>query len=148
MNSFGAVGPQADRIIGTQTAEHVYGPLVELCALGGAVLLVGVGYTSMTLLHLAESDAGRKLFRRWAKDESGDVTACSTGGCSDGFDRFEIALQPVDEYVGESRWRYLDATRARRAATLLIRERPDITHCGREDCERCTDALRGGPIVD
>jgi hypothetical protein len=25
---------------------------------------------------------------------------------------------------------------------------PAITHCGRLDCERCEDAVAGGPLLD
>ena len=38
---------------------------------GGAVLLMGVGLERMTLLHLAEREAGRVPFRRWANGPDG-----------------------------------------------------------------------------
>ena len=147
LNSFTAVGPAAKNIIETQSAENVYGPLKTLCDLKGAILLIGTSYTSLTLLHLAESDAGRQLFRRWGQNENREIVECSTGGCSNGFDRFESVLASIDEYVGESRWRYLDANEARQAAATSIKHQSLSTHCGREACQRCIDATLGGPIL-
>jgi hypothetical protein len=34
------------------------------------------------------------------------------------------------------------------AATGAIRRDPSVTHCGRADCERRNDAVRGGPLPD
>jgi hypothetical protein len=31
-------------------------------------------------------------------------------------------------------------------AAAAIRDRPDITRCARPSCERCEDALLGGPV--
>ena len=147
LNSFTAVGPAAKNIIETQSAENVYGPLKMLCDLRGAILLIGTSYTSLTLLHLAESDAGRKLFRRWGRNENRELVECSTGGCSNGFDQFESVLVSIDEYVGESRWRYLDANETRQAATTSIKHQSLSTHCGRKGCQRCNHAALGGPIL-
>src|SRR5215211_2162691 len=59
---FAAVGPLAERLIGAETEADVFGPLRALVEQNGAVALMGVGLTRMTLLHLAEVEAGRRPF--------------------------------------------------------------------------------------
>src|ERR1044072_624785 len=70
-DSFAAVGERAPELVSGQSPADVYAPLVELGRAGGYGLLIGVGLERMTLLHLAEKESGRELFRRWAKDERG-----------------------------------------------------------------------------
>ncbi len=70
-DSFTAVGPRAQELISGQTSEDVYAPLRTLADAGGAVVLMGVGLDKMTLLHLAEQQAGRRPFRRWANGADG-----------------------------------------------------------------------------
>jgi aminoglycoside 3-N-acetyltransferase len=147
LNSFSAIGPLAERIISTQTPDNVYGPLKQICDLGGGILLIGVGYTSMTLLHLAEADAGRNLFRRWARDDNGLIISCSCGGCSNGFDRFEEVLSVTQEYVRESRWRLVDAAEARALAATAVHAAQDFARCSAKNCLRCADGILGGPVL-
>jgi len=145
LNSFTAIGPDAEDIISTQTPVDVYGPREKILALGGGVLLIGVGYTSMTLLHLAERNAGRNLFRRWAKNETGKIIPCNTGGCSNGFGRFEQVLSPTEIYVGKSRWRFLDASETLTLATDALKRSPAFARCTDKTCMRCHDGVLGGP---
>ncbi|MBV8720225.1 MAG: AAC(3) family N-acetyltransferase [Chloroflexi bacterium] len=107
LNSFAAVGPEARTLIAAQRQGDVYAPLARMGELGGNVVLLGVGLTSMTLLHLAESQAGRRRFVRWANDSSGRPAAWDTGSCSEGFGRFEPVLAGLacETFVGSSRWR-------------------------------------------
>ena len=144
LDSFAGLGPRASEIIGTQEAQRVYGPLEKVCE-GGVVLLIGVDYTSMTLLHYAEQRAGRNLFQRWAKNQDGNLTACEVGGCSAGFNRFEGVLQHHDEFIGTSRFRLLNAGASVEAAAAAIQANPEITRCEDAECERCRDAVLGGP---
>ena len=110
---------------------------------------MGVGLERMTLLHLAEKEAGRELFRRWANDAQGRPDAVEVGGCSEGFGRLEPSLRPSMRVaaVGRSTWRMLPAAEALSRAAAAIRADPQITHCGVESCERCNDAVAGGPIL-
>src|SRR5207249_7300440 len=57
LNSFAAVGPLAHRLISKQGPLDVYGPLKELAAADGFIVLMGVGPEKMTLIHLAEAMA-------------------------------------------------------------------------------------------
>lgn len=147
--SFAAFGVFANELIDAQTPIAVFAPLAALAKRGGHVLLMGVGLEAATLLHLAELQAGRKLFRRWARSEDGSIGAVQTGGCSDGFPNLAPALASAlsSTVVGRSAWRSYDAGAVLDAAADVIRRDPMITHCADAACERCNDAVRGGPMV-
>jgi aminoglycoside 3-N-acetyltransferase len=149
LNSFSAVGSLAHDLIDRQSRDDVYAPFERLVELGGSVVLMGVGLTSMTLIHLAEREAGRTLFRRWANDVDGNAMMVEIGSCSTGFNRFDPVLGPVERRttVGDSLWRIFPVGPALEAATRAIRADPTITHCGKDEC-RCNDAVLGGPILD
>lgn len=147
--SFAAIGPLAERLIAPQAPLHVFGPLEALIAEDGAILLMGVDFTSLTLIHLAEKRAGRNLFRRWANGPDGNPMMVEVGGCSGGFGKLAPALSDVvqETHVGASRWRALPAQQTLTRATDAIRANPAVTHCGNRDCERCNDAIIGGPVL-
>jgi aminoglycoside 3-N-acetyltransferase len=149
LNSFAAVGPLAGQLIVGQRPLDVFAPLQALVEAAGYVLLMGVGLDSMTLLHLAEQRAGRVPFRRWAYDRAGTPQMVEAGSCSDGFEQLAPILQPwqQDIVVGKSQWHLFPAAQTLQTAAAAIRDHPQITHCGRPDCERCHDAMLGGPIL-
>ena len=144
--SFAALGPLADRVR-EQRPLDVYAPLRILAAKDGWALLIGVDLRSLTLLHLAEEKAGRRLFRRWANGPDGKPMEVEVGSCSEGFLNFEPILAPLarETLVGESRWVAYPARETLALAAKTIRETPGITHCGDADCLRCRDAVAGGP---
>ena len=146
--SFAALGPLAERVR-EQRPLDVYAPLRILAAKGGWALLIGVDLRSLTLLHLAEEKAGRRLFRRWANGPDGKPMEVEVGSCSQGFLNFEPILAPLARAtrVGESRWVAYPARELLALAADAIREKPGITHCGDADCLRCRDAVAGGPPV-
>ncbi len=147
LNSFSSVGPLAKELIDKQSPQDVYAPLDALINLNGLVLLMGVTYTSLTLLHLAEMRAGRRPFRRWAYVE-GKLTNSSVGSCSAGFRKFEPLLDPIADMrvVCNSQWRTLPALEALMTATGAIHLDPPMTHCEDANCLRCPDAIAGGPL--
>src|SRR5438552_702088 len=61
--TFSAIGPRAAELIDAETSLDTFGPLRQLVALGGWVLLMGVRLDRMTILHLAEVEAGRLSLR-------------------------------------------------------------------------------------
>jgi aminoglycoside 3-N-acetyltransferase len=65
--SFLAVGTHARQLIDAQRLDWPLGPIDALAELGGYVLLLGVGHTSNTTIHLAEQRLGRSRFYRYAK---------------------------------------------------------------------------------
>jgi aminoglycoside 3-N-acetyltransferase len=147
--SFSAVGPRASDMVRDQRPLDVYAPLRMLADMDGAVVCMGVGLTRTTLLHLAEQQAGRTLFRRWANDPQGRPMMVETGGCSEGFDRFDVTLSPVERrrLVGEGSWRVFPVGESLRLASDAIRIDPEITRCANPTCGRCSDAVLGGPLL-
>lgn len=147
LNSLVAIGPQAAELINAQNPDDVYGPIRELADRDGAILLVGVGLNRMTALHLAEQRSGRRLFRRWARDEDGQVRMFEVGSCSEGFPQLEPILSPVARtaIVGASRWRAYPAQQLLATATAAITAHQDITRCSDAECLLCRDAIAGGP---
>jgi aminoglycoside N3'-acetyltransferase len=148
LNSFAALGPRAERVIGGQRPQDVYAPLRAAAAGGGCVALLGVGLTAMTLIHLAEQVAGRELFVAWALLADGTRAPARVGSCSRGFESLAAALAPAEAVsaVGGSRWRVFGAERAVDLAAREISRRPGVTSCGDPSCTRCRDMVAGGPI--
>jgi aminoglycoside 3-N-acetyltransferase len=149
LNSFSAVGPLAEHLIEGQTPQNVYAPLTALAQAGGSVVLMGVNLERMTLLHLAEHQAGRNLFIRWANGPDGKPMAANVGSCSDGFGQFDPVLAPImqTQQVGQSMWRVYPAADVIKLAAKAIQHNPQITHCDNPACERCNDAVQGGPAL-
>lgn len=129
-------------------ASDTFGPLRELAGRSGWVLLAGVALTSMTLLHLAETEAGRRPFVRWALDPEGRPVRNLGGGCSEGFERLAAVLAPVERCtrVGSSLWRAFPAKETVGLAAEAIRRDPSVTRCADPACPECPDAIAGGPL--
>lgn len=149
MNSFTALGRLATQLASGQQPLDVYAPLRALADLGGWIILMGVGYTRLTMIHVAERAAGRTMFRRWANGSDGRPMELEVGSCSDGFNAFAPILDPIARTitVGESNWIVLPARETLDRATRAIRENPSMTHCDRPDCLRCNDSVAGGPVL-
>jgi aminoglycoside 3-N-acetyltransferase len=147
LNSFAALGPKAKPLIEGQSWKDVYAPLRELTKINGYVVLAGVGLNRMTILHLAETLAGRRLFRRWATGPDGSAVAVPIGGCSEGFPNLEnvLGLLATETIVGASKWRVFPSAESVTTAAAMIRTEPGITHCGDPECLRCPHAVAGGP---
>ncbi len=147
LNSFAAIGKNASKLIEKQTPHDVYAPFKALCDLDGYILLMGVNLTSATAIHFAEELAGRTLFIRWAKNSNGETIAANCGSCSEGFNKFNDSLQAIEKsvVVGNSLWRCYKAKDLVKICTNEIKKNPFITHCSDDKCERCKDAILGGP---
>jgi len=148
LNSFAALGPLADKLISEQSPADVYGPIRELAAHEGKIILIGVGLNRMTALHLAEQQSGRRPFLRWARAADSRVSMVEVGSCSEGFPRLEPELHPYAQtaVVGASLWRAYPARQTLTAATAAITADQSITHCPDSDCPLCRDSIAGGPI--
>ena len=146
-NSFAAIGPKAKDLIEEQAWNDVYAPLRELTKQNGYIVLAGVGLNRMTILHLAETLAGRRLFRRWVTGPDGNAVAVPIGGCSGGFPNLKtvLGLLTRETTVGASRWRAFPSAEVVTTAAAVIRNDPGITHCGDPECIRCPHAIAGGP---
>ncbi len=148
LNSFTALGPQAEEIISTQTPIKVWAPLRKAARLKGSVVLMGVYLDVMSLLHAAEEDGGRNMFRRWAKGPDGEVMEVAVGGCSKGFGNLASMLAPLmrRKVLGTCLWRVYNAWEVLSHARSMIQGR--ITYCGDENCIRCRHMISGGPVLD
>lgn len=146
---FCALGPLAERLISAEVADDVFGPLRELVRLDGWIVLMGTTLTSMTLLHLAEAEAERRPFIRWARGRDGQPVRVVGGECSKGFDNLSDVLAPIERRttVGTSVWRAFPAREVMQLAVDEIRRRPDVTRCADAACIECPDAIAGGPII-
>jgi len=145
---FSAVGPLASELMSAEAEGDVFGPLRALRDRDGWVVLAGVGLTSMTLLHLAEIEAGRRAFVRWMRAPDGSPMRIGVGECSTGFEQLAPALAAEERrtIVGASTWRAYPAGPALALAAQAIRSDPGITRCDRSTCQECADAIAGGPI--
>ena len=148
LNSFAAVGPLTDDLIGAQDPADVYGPIRRLADHDGAVLMIGLGLNRMTALHLAEEQAGRRLLVRWAGDAEGRVFMVETGSCSDGFPRLAPLVDPLarSARLGASRLDAFPARAVLATAAAAIAADPELTRCPNTACLRCRDTIPGGPI--
>lgn len=147
LNSFTALGANAKRLVARQSFKDVYAPLKQLCADDGYVLLMGVGLDKATIIHYAEQVAGRTPFVRWAYDENRKVVPVSAGSCSEGFRNLDGILDIYARKitVGSSRWVCYKAQEFVDVCSRAIRNMPNITHCDDKECDRCNDAIKGGP---
>jgi aminoglycoside N3'-acetyltransferase len=148
LNSFAALGPRAEELIAAQNPADVYGPIRELTAREGRILLIGVGLNRMTAIHLAEQQSGRRLFLRWAKAADGRVSTFEVGSCSEGFPQLEPVLRQYARpaVVGDSRWQAFPPRQVLDAASTAMLEDQSITYCGDSDCLLCRDSIAGGPL--
>ncbi len=148
LNSFAAVGKYANELVQEQSAENVWAPLQKLCEYRGYVLLMGVNLDNATIIHYAEQVAGREPFIRWANNLKGEPSTISVGSCSNGFNNFADILKPIEmnTTVENSYWRCFPAKDMVEICASAIRKNPEITHCRNPKCERCNDAILGGPI--
>jgi aminoglycoside N3'-acetyltransferase len=148
LNSFAALGPLAHTLISRQSHADVYGPISELAAHGGVLLLIGVGLNRMTALHLAEQRSGRRLFQRWARSGDRRISTVEVGSCSEGFPRLEPFLGHLARtaVVGGSQWRAFPAWQTLATATAAMTADKGITRCADSTCLLCRDSIAGGPI--
>jgi aminoglycoside 3-N-acetyltransferase len=146
--TFSAVGRLASELVSAENEADVFGPLRALRDAEGWILLAGVGLTTMTMLHLAEVEAGRQPFIRWMRAHDGTPMRTGVGECSNGFERLASALASEERraLVGASRWRVYPARAVLALAGDAIRSDPSITRCDDPDCRECPDAIAGGPI--
>lgn len=150
LNSFTALGNNAEKLIHCQTHIDVYGPLRQLYEDDGYVLLIGVGLNSATIIHYAEQVAGRQPFVRWSYDENKNVIPVSAGGCSEGFEHFNGILNKFVRKckVAASEWSCYKARDIVDVCSKCIIDNPNITHCGNKNCDRCNDAVLGGCVLN
>ena len=157
-HSVAVIGPDAGRLTAGHLSQRVFGvgsPVDLLAQGGGKVLLLGVGQTSNSTIHVAEEHAGLPK-GSWFEElpvvrirrPDGTFlshrldTSCS---CSAAFEGAEYALRSRGEIrdarIGGVCKLMLGRNVIRRVADM-IREKPDILLCRWEHCAPCTAARR------
>lgn len=146
-HSWLAHGPDAQSLLVPHSWGTTNPPLERLAGIGGLVLLVGVGLTSCTAVHVAEERAGRRPFIRWNVHRDGVVRRIHVTGCAKGFDRLWPSCMDVFRYsqIGQARVYAADLSTLLGRLAEVIRSRPELTACS-ATCLRCRDAVRGGPL--
>ena len=146
--SLTAIGPLALKLMAAETDEDMFGPYRALVAHDGFVLLMGVGLDRMTILHLAEVEAGRRPFIYWGRGPDGQPMRARGGACSNGFPNLDPMLTPIETRarVAQSTCRLFPARELVATAADAIRSDPSITRCSDPACIACPDTIAGGPI--
>ena len=142
--SYLAVGRHAAELVAAQRDDWPLGPIDALENLGGDVLLLGVGHTSNTTIHLAEQRLGRSRFFRYATTGAGLWREFpNIPGESHRFDEIEPALAPVtsEVMIGACRARRIPVAEVIERTQHVIRSDPAALLCEDEEC-RCGAALR------
>jgi aminoglycoside 3-N-acetyltransferase len=153
------IGPDADELTRDHMAYRAVGlgsPIDRLAKMGGKVLLLGVGHTSSTTVHVGEEYAGVPKegwteVRPYAKvlmpDGSiGEYQIDTSTSCSTGFDSVEYALRRSghirDGYVGRARVKLMLGRDVIDRVREMIAEKPDVLMCTDPGCRPCTGARR------
>jgi aminoglycoside 3-N-acetyltransferase len=145
-HSWACAGSQASEIVADHRWDTPNSPLERLTALGGHVLLLGVGLSSCTAVHIAEERAGRRPFVRWATDREGRNRQMRVAGCAKGFDALTPHCESVlaRDQAGPGKLIAASLTDLIARTEALMISQPELTRCSR-DCRRCADAIAGGP---
>lgn len=144
LNSFVAVGEHSADLISQERLDRPHGALHRLAELGGDVVLLGVGHTSNTTIHVAEQRLGRGCFYRYARHGSGVwVELPNVGGDSHRFDEIEPYLRPMttETMIGSCRARRIAMRDVLDVATQLIQTDHTALLCDDQTC-RCSAAAK------
>jgi aminoglycoside 3-N-acetyltransferase len=146
--SWAANGNRPGLVVDPHPWEDPLAPIKHITG-EGFVLLLGVGLTQCTALHLAEEIAGRRPFIRWVLCKDGTIRRVRVPGCSNGFDVFEPHFARFGRLatIGRARVFSYPISAIVETGARLIRQSPLLTIC-ESRCERCLDAAAAGPQND
>ena len=150
IDSLTSIGPLAKEIIAKQAPLDVYASFAKMYSMDKAfVVLAGVGLTSATAVHFAETLAGRYLFRRWARLIGGKTIEVEIGGCSSGFENLAPIVVDLEVriVVGKSLWRIYPMKQFVNRISSSIKQNPALTKCDKADCVQCEDMSAGGAVI-
>ncbi|WP_405061543.1 AAC(3) family N-acetyltransferase [Kribbella sp. NBC_01505] len=140
--AFQAVGERAAEVLAAQRFDFPLGPIE---ALDGDVLLLGVGHTSNTTIHLAEQYLGRSRFHRYAKIGDGSWAELpNISGSSEHFDLLEPLLRPAttEVMIGACRARRVPIAAVLAATRQAVLDDPGALLCTDDHDTRCPAAIQ------
>lgn len=144
--SFAAEGPRAHEVCAPQPLEPPHGPDSppgRVHELGGQVLLLGVGHSESTMLHVAESIARVPYGITYPTMLSNGGTAMirETDHCCEGFERIETLVDVRRGKVGSADAKLVDARPLVAAAVARLKEDPlFFLHERGSGCRECDEA--------
>ncbi len=126
--SFIAHGPDARKVLASQTRENPLGPVAWLEAHEGYILLMGRDQRHNYALHLAEQRAGRKPYTRWALTIDDIEQLENIPGSREGFNQIWFDLQEMTTVasVGLARTELIPLGPMLAYAEKRIREEPNF----------------------
>lgn len=157
-HSVAVIGPDAQRLTGDHLLFRAFGigsPVDRLAGLGGKVLLLGVGHTTNSTIHIAEEYAGTPKVSVYpeplpvAKVKMPDGTVRehpvdSSASCSAAFGTAEYGLRKHHEIrdgrLGGCMLQLMSGRAVIRCVREMIKQQPDILFCQRPECRPCTGA--------
>ncbi len=150
LDSFTAIGNSSKDLISGQTTIDVYEPFKNLLDDDGLIILMGVSYDRMTLIHHCEKEFGRNMFIRWALGSDGETIPVETGGCSSGFINMtnELDKLAINIKVGLSEWKIFRARDVDQAVISILKRDSKVTKCDDINCIFCRDSNLGGPSYE
>lgn len=134
-------GVNAESLLGLQTLEKPLAPIAALADLNAYILLLGVGHTCNTSIHLGERLAGRKTFVRWALVPDLVLECPGFPSCSDGFDSIEVLMEPFVRkiQVGEALVQAFPMPELVESVRQLVSADPLALLCENPECSRCNE---------
>jgi aminoglycoside 3-N-acetyltransferase len=153
-HSVAVIGPLAEALTTGHLESHAFGigsPIDRLMDLGGKILLIGVGHTSNSALHVVEEHAQRPkawpsgalpvLRIRLAIGDLIEHRLDASASCSHGFGAAEAPLRAAgairDGRVAHARCQLIDGAMFRDVILLLMRKHSDALLCDRPGCAHC-----------
>lgn len=158
-HSMTVFGPDAAELTKDHMSFRTVGPgspIDRLAKMGGKVLLLGVGHTSNTTVHLGEEYAGTPKVG-WSEETTyarvlmpdGSITSHevdTSTSCSRGFGAAELPLRKNGEIrdlqVANSRWQLMRGMDVVKRVVEILREKPDALLCTWAGCRPCTGARK------
>lgn len=158
-HSMTVFGPDAVALTRDHMSFRTVGPgspIDRLMKRGGKVLLLGVGFTSNTMVHLGEEYAGTPKVG-WTEETQyarvlmpdGSITSHevdTSTSCSQRFGAVEPVMRKYGEIadlqVGRSKWMLMRGMDVVERVLQMTMEQPDVLLCHNPDCRPCTGARR------
>lgn len=146
-HSWAVYGDSGESLIKQHSWDTTNLPLERLAELDANILLLGVGLSSCTAIHIAEEMLGRRPFIRWAMDRNGEIKRVRSASCGKGFNNLFPFCEDLFKTTTIGRCRALTVPLKpflERAVSVIL-SNPEVTRCSL-NCIRCRDAILGGPI--